>query len=115
MSKYLLSTMVLFGLGHIFIWFQLYSHYVWTWWENKPIHAVLIFGIPASIFFWYGTKIAVDATSEAWSARMLGFGMSYLTFPALTWWLLEESMFTAKTMTCVLLSFLIIAIQVFWK
>jgi hypothetical protein len=41
--------------------------------------------------------------------------MSYLTFPLLTWWLLNESMFTMKTMLCVTLSFMIIAIQLGWK
>ena len=101
--------------GQTFIWFQLYSQYVWAWWENKALPAALIFGIPASLFFWYGTRMAVDATTEAWSARLLGFGMSYLTFPVLTWWLLNESMFTAKTMVCVLLSFMIVGIQLFWK
>ena len=59
--------------------------------------------------------MAVDATQEAWAARMLGFGMSYLTFPFLTWWLLNESMFTTKTMLCVFLSIMIVGIQLFWK
>jgi hypothetical protein len=59
--------------------------------------------------------MAVDATHEAWAARMLGFGMSYLTFPFLTWWLLHESMFTTKTMLCIFLSIMIVGIQLFWK
>jgi len=33
----------------------------------------------------------------------------------LTWWFLHESMFTAKTMACVVLSFMIVAIQLFWR
>jgi len=98
-----------------FVWFQLYSQYVWKWWENKALLAALLFGIPASLCFWHGTRIAVDATAEAWASRMLGFGMSYLTFPLLTWWLLHESMFTTKTILCILLSFMIVAIQLFWK
>jgi hypothetical protein len=101
--------------GQMLIWFQLYSHYIWEWWEGKPLHAALIYGIPASLCFWYGTKMAVDTTEEAWTARLLGFGMSYLTFPVLTWWFLNESMFTTKTMICVLLSFAIVSIQLFWR
>lgn len=97
------------------VWFQLYSQYVWKWWADKPLHAALIYGIPASLCFWYATRMIVDSTSEAWTARLLGFGMSYLTFPLLTWWLLNESMFTMKTMLCVTLSFMIIAIQLGWK
>jgi hypothetical protein len=46
---------------------------------------------------------------------LLGFGVSYFTFPFLTWWLLNESMFTTKTMLCVALSFIIVAIQLFWR
>jgi hypothetical protein len=103
------------AVGQMLIWFQLYSHYIWTWWENKPIQAALIYGFPASLCFWYGTRMAVDATDAAWTARLLGFGMSYLTFPILTWWFLNESMFTTKTMVCIFLSLSIVAIQLFWK
>jgi len=109
------KSCLIMAVGQTLIWFQLYSHYIWRWWENKPLHAALLFGIPASICFWYGTKMAVDATQAAWTARLLGFGMSYLTFPVLTWWLLNESMWTAKTMVCVLLSVLIVTIQLFWR
>ena len=105
----------LFAFAQTMVWFQLYSQYIWKWWENKPFVAAVIFGIPASVCFWYGTRIAVDATNEAWASRMLGFGMSYVTFPLLTWWLLHESMFTTKTMICVFLSFVIVGVQLFWK
>ncbi len=105
----------LFAFAQTMVWFQLYSHYIWEWWQNRPFMAAIVFGIPASVCFWYGTRIAVDATSEAWASRMLGFGMSYMTFPLLTWWLLHESMFTTKTMICVTLSFAIIGVQLFWK
>ena len=111
----LLKTFALFSVAQTFVWFQCYSHYIWTWWEGKPLHAALIYGIPASILFWYGTRLAVDTTGAAWTARMLGFGSSYFTFPVLTWWLLGESMFTPKTMICIFLSFLIIGVQLFWR
>ena len=111
----LLKTFALFSIAQTFVWFQCYSHYIWTWWEGKPLHAALIYGIPASILFWYGTRLAVDTTGAAWTARRLGVGSSYFTFPVLTWWLLGESMFTPKTLICVFLSFLIIGVQLFWR
>ncbi len=111
----LIKACALFTIAQGCVWFQCYSHYVWEWWDNKPFHAAIIFGIPASLCFWYGTRMAVDATSEAWTSRLLGFGVSYFTFPFLTWWLLNESMFTTKTMLCVALSFIIVAIQLFWR
>jgi len=104
-----------FAFAQTMVWFQLYSHYIWEWWQNRPFAAAIAFGIPASLGFWYGTRLAVDATNAAWTARLLGFGMSYLTFPVLTWWLLGESMFTTKTMICVMLSLTIVGIQLFWK
>ena len=111
----LVKACLLMAAGQTFVWFQLYSHYVSKWWENNALLPSFMFGIPASLCFWYGVRMAVEATNEAWSARMLGFGMSYLTFPILTWWLLNESMFTTKTMICVVLSFLIVAVQLFWR
>jgi len=41
--------------------------------------------------------------------------LSYLTFPLLTWYFLHESMFTAKTMVCVGLAFVIALIQLLWR
>lgn len=113
-SRVLLACLI-FAVAQMLAWFQLYSQFVWQWWEGKAIPAVLIFGLPAGFCFWYGAKIAVEAMGEAWGPRLLIFGMSYLTFPLLTWWLLNESMFTLKTMACIFLSFMIIAIQLFWK
>ena len=111
----LYKACALMAMGQTLVWFQLYSHYVWRWWENKALLPAILFGVPASMCFWYGVRLAVNTTGEAWAARMLGFGMSYLTFPVLTWWLLKESMFTVKTMVCVVLSLLIVGIQLLWK
>ena len=113
-SKLLLACLI-FAIGQTFGWFQIHSQYVWKWWEGRAIEAVLLFGLPAGLCFWYATKMAIDATDAAWSSRLLGFGMSYVTFPFLTWWLLEESMLTPKTLVCVTLSFMIIGLQLFWK
>ena len=115
MTYKILLACGLFVLGQALGWFQLNAQFVWDWWKDKPLAAALIFGVPASICFWYGTRIAVDASNEAWTSRMLGFGMSYVTFPLLTWWLLGESMFTTKTMICVFLSFMIVAVQLLWR
>jgi len=74
-----------------------------------------VFSVPTGICFWYGVKLAYEDMGEVWGPRFLIFSMSYLTFPILTWWLMHESMFTTKTMICVLLSFMIVGVQLFWK
>ena len=105
----------LFILGQTLVWFQLNSQFVWDWWKDKPIPAIIFFSIPASFCFWYGVRMVVGEMNELWGHRLLIFGMSYLTFPLLTWYYMNESMFTPKTMICVLLSFAIIAVQLFWR
>ena len=104
-----------FILGHVCAWFQLNSQFAWEWWKDKPFVTVAIYSIPASLFFWYGSKYAYAGLGEVWGARLLGFGVSYLTFPILTYLILKESMFTTKTLICVALSFCIVATQLFWK
>ena len=93
----ILFACFLFALGQTLGWFQLNAQFVWDWWKDKPILSATLFSIPTGICFWYGIT------------------MSYLTFPVLTWYFLNESMFTAKTMVCVFLSFLIVSVQLFWR
>ena len=57
----------------------------------------------------------VGEMNELWGQRYLIFGMSYLTFPILTWHFMNESMFTTKTLLCTFLAFVIVGIQFFWK
>ena len=79
------------------------------------ISSHFIFAIPTQYFFLYGMKFAVEELGEVWGARLMGFGLSYLIFPLLTYYYFGENMFAPKTLICVALSFAIVGIQVFWK
>tara|TARA_Y100001937_G_C7077862_1_gene311467 strand:+ start:795 stop:1145 length:351 start_codon:yes stop_codon:yes gene_type:complete len=105
----------LFALGQTLGWFQLNAQFVWNWWSDKPILSAVLFSIPTGICFWYGIKLCYEEWGEVWGPRFLIFCMSYLTFPVLTWYFLNESMFTVKTMICVFLSALIVGVQLFWR
>jgi len=105
----------MFALGHAFTWFSNNSQLVWKYWENKMLLALACFGFPALICFWWATKIGYGEIKELWSIRLSAFGASYMVFPVLTWVLLRESMFTAKTMICIMLSLTIVSIQAFWR
>ena len=105
----------LFILGHTFAWFQLNSQFVWEWWKDRPLVAVGLYSVPVGLCFWYATRLIVEDTGTVWTSRFLGFASSYFVFPVLTWYLLNESMLTAKTLVCVFLSFLIIGVQIFWR
>ena len=104
-----------FILGHMCAWFQLNSQFVWEWWRDRPFVAVGIYSIPVGLCFWHASRLIFEETGAAWSARFVGFAASYFVFPILTYALLNESMFTSKTLTCIFLSCLIIAVQLFWK
>ena len=103
-SRQLLYGMLCFFIAQLFVWFQSNSQLVWDWWKDKPITSVTVFALPIGLCFWYGTKYIYESTSELWTARLIGFGMSYLTFPILTHYLLGESMFTAKTLISTMLA-----------
>jgi hypothetical protein len=104
----------LFFLGQVFGWFQLNSQFLSEWWKNKPLASAVLLGVPTSILFWYAWRITTEATGSVWSARFIGSATGMVLFPVLTWVLLGESMFTAKTMICFSLAIIIILIQVFY-
>lgn len=110
----LLCSTLFFMLGHTLGWFQVNSQFVWQWWRDRPLLTVCIYAIPTALCYLYGARFAYEHTGEAWAGRFLAFAASYLVFPILTWWLLKESMFTTKTLTCVGLSFIIMLVQFTW-
>ena len=115
MDLKLIYGMLLFIAGHTLAWFQLNSQFVWDWWREHPILTIAIYSIPVGLCFLYGTKLVVGSTGALWTSRFIAFAASYFTFPLFTWWFMNESPFTAKTIICSLLAFLIIIIQVAWR
>jgi hypothetical protein len=117
MSK---TTLILLGsllllLGQVFAWFLNNSQFAWEWWKDKPLLTVAIYSFPVSLSFWWGSKLCYEGLGTAWSSRLLGFGLSYISFPILTWMLLGESAFTPKNMVSSFLAFTLVSIQIFWK
>ena len=111
----LLLACFLFLIGQGLGWFHLNSQFVWEWWKGRWLLPLIVFSFPGGICFWYGMQLAYGEMGEVWGPRFLLFALSYFTFPVLTWYLLGESMFTPKTMTCVALAFGIALIQFFWR
>ena len=117
MSK---TTLILLGslmllLGQVFAWFLNNSQFVWDWWKDKPIFTAAIWAFPVSLAFWWGSKWSYAGLESAWASRLLGFGLSYVSFPILTWLLMGESAFTPKNIVSSLLAFVLVGIQIFWK
>ena len=107
---------LLFLALHAGAWFCTNTQFMDSQISQHSFWIMIALAIPTSLAAYYASRFTYDGLSgEVWAVRFIGFGTSYLVFPALTWWLLKESMFTPKTMVCIFLSMLIIAIQVFWK
>ena len=115
MSQKLLIAAGLILLGHIAAWYGTYSIFIWKWCKDNINLLPLIFAIPTQYFFLYGMKFTVEELGAVWGARLMGFGLSYLIFPLLTYYYFGENMFAPKTLICVGLSCAIVGIQVFWK
>ena len=105
---------LIFLFGQIMGWYQLNLQKMYDWWADKPLLSAILMGVPTSILFWYGWKYISEATGSVWSARFIGSSAGFVIFPILTWFMLGESMFTAKTLVCLFLSVLIILIQIFY-
>ena len=82
--------------------------------QSKALIMCIVFAIPISLMAFYGTKIGYHEFGSAWSVRLMAFGISYLVFPFMTYFYLNESPFNAKTLLCIALSFAIVCIQAFW-
>ena len=102
-------------VGNILAWFQFNSQFVWPWWKDKSLLSVLIYAIPMCLCFYYGTRILVTEYDSLWTARLGGFGLGIMIFSLLTYGFMGESVFTFKTMSCIVLSFAIVLIQLFYK
>jgi len=105
----------LFTLMHICVWWGTNAQFIEGWKKSNALLLSLTLAIPITLLAFYGARYTYNALdNQAWAVRFVGFGISYLVFPILTWYFLNESMFTLKTMVCVFLSILIILIQMRW-
>ena len=101
---------------HILVWFSANGQFIKEndFFANHSFLFAVSAGPIIGVFGYYGSKLIYGAMTESvWQIRFIGFGLSYLVFPILTWYLLGESMLTVKTLLCILLSVLIILIQVY--
>lgn len=106
----------LFLILHVLVWWSVNLQFIKDEWRDKAIYLSLLFALPIAAIGFYASRMIYDSLGgTAWGVRFVGFGTSYLVFPALTWIFLKESMLTPKTLLCIFLSMLIIIIQVWWK
>ena len=104
----------LFTLLHTLVWFAANTQFISPEWKSRSLQIAIAVAIPATLCSYYGARFAYDALNNSvWASRFLAFGISYLVFPTLTYFILGESMLTIKTMSCIFLSLIIIFIQIY--
>tara|TARA_Y100000592_G_scaffold79859_1_gene126026 strand:+ start:400 stop:756 length:357 start_codon:yes stop_codon:yes gene_type:complete len=115
-SAQLLGSIGLFFLVHIMVWFTTNTQFMDSAIKDKSLLIAIILAIPTTLCAYFASKITYGMLEEsAWAVRFIAFGTSWLIFPFLTWWLLNESMLTPKTMICTFLAICIICVQLFWR
>ena len=106
---------MLFGLiAQVLTFFQLQGQMKFEWFKNN-YWLIVLCGIPISMAFMYSVKSMVIAfDGQMWPSRLIGFSIGAMVFTCLSWLVFSEPI-TLKTFVCLLLSFTILMIQLFWK
>ena len=111
----LVYAFFLFLAGQILIWFQNNAQFLNEWAKENPLAVACTFSVPVSYFFIRATGLVVNHFDGLlWPGRFIGFASGVVSFAVLSYIFMGEGI-TAKTGLSLLLAFIIVCIQVFWK
>ena len=84
-------------------------------WYPKYFWPVLLMSVPLSWLYIKSVEHFVAAfDGQLWPSRLIGFGLGITIFSIMSHFLFKEPL-TPKTLVCIGLGLIIIAIQVIWK
>ena len=107
-------SVLLFLLGHIFVWMQLNGPILWPMLKKYKFLLALM-GIPITYIFMEATRLTIEGFEGLfWPGRFVAFVCGITIFTLFTY-LFKGEAITLKTATSLLLAFSIIIIQLFWK
>ena len=109
MNKNIIITILILFLTQIIVWYQLNGQLVWKWAKDNPF-ILSCLGIPISYLFILTTKLGYDGFGALWPIRLLGFATGMISFPIMTWILLNEGI-NIKTAISIMLSIIIMILQ----
>jgi multidrug transporter EmrE-like cation transporter len=112
-SKILMG--ILFGLiGQVGTFFQLQVSYKMGWYEKYP-WIVILASVPLGWIYILSVRSFIQGFGgQIWPSRLLGFGVGVIVFTVLSSLLFKEQLDT-KNLLCLILGFMIVLIQVFFK
>jgi hypothetical protein len=113
MNKLLIGA--LYGvIAQMLTFLQLQGGIKYDWNKKYPI-IILLVSIPISWLFIKSVGAIVDHyNGELWPSRLIGFVIGVFVFSLMSSILFKEPI-TYKTITCLILAFSILMIQMFWK
>ena len=104
----------IFCLMHTLVWYSTNYQLAENSNFEKSLIMCAVIALPISLLAFFGTKYTYEIFNSAWSVKLFSFSIGYIVFPILTWAYLNESPFTAKTVTCIFLATLIVGIQLYF-
>jgi multidrug transporter EmrE-like cation transporter len=113
LSKVLIATIVMI-LGQIGSFMQLQGAIKYGWYE-KYMWIILLSSVPISYLYIVAVRMYVDGFGgQIWPSRLIGFALGIMVFTIMSILLFNEHM-TTKNAICLVLSFSVVLIQLFWK
>jgi hypothetical protein len=106
---------IFFALANILGFFNMNLQFMSKWWADRPLLTTMVFCAPISYLFLLGTKYIVVDTGQYWPSKLIAYSVSTTIYAILTWIILKEGFLEPKTLVSLVLCFIIVAIQIFWK
>jgi len=100
-------------LAQVISFVQLQGQMIWKFPKENP-YIMMFLGLPISLIFIRTTKIFNEQFDANWPGRLIGFGVGVIVFTIMSWLMFNEHP-TPKTITCLVLAFTIVLLQIFWK
>ena len=106
---------ILYGIvAQILTFLQLQGNIKWGFLQKYPI-LTLLSAIPLSYMFLKSVEHIVKSfNGEIWPSRLIGFSIGIIVFALMSYLIFKEPV-TLKTVICLILGMVILAIQILWR
>jgi len=109
LNKNIIITISILFFTQIMVWYQLNGQLIWKWFKDNPL-ILACMGLPISYLFILTTKLGYEGFGALWPIRLLGFATGMISFPVITYFMLDEGI-TLKTGISIALSIIIMILQ----
>ena len=114
MNRNIVIAFILFTVAQGMIWYQTNSQFFNNWVKERPLLMACL-GIPISYILIYASRYVVAGFDGLlWPGRLIGFSTGMVIMAILTYVHLGEGI-TVKTGVTLLLAFIIVMVQLYWK